>query len=123
MSWSQETRKDSQSTHAHSQVSSRVCPRLRVCLHLWCEKLLDPGGQEWNVQNTADGRPLSGIAFEELCQQRAQFLGIVDGDGGIGATDDLQHQVLHVPSLKLRTNMGPRVKISSKDFCWCIRSG
>lgn len=70
--------------------------------YLWREELLYPAGQESFVQDAADGRPLPRVALEQLRQQRAKFLGVVDGHGGVGALDDLQNQVLHVASLKLR---------------------
>lgn len=70
--------------------------------YLWREELLYPAGQESFVQDAADGRPLPRVALEQLRQQRAKFLGVVYGHGGVGAPDDLQNQVLHVASLKLR---------------------
>lgn len=76
---------------------------VRAKTHLWREEPLYPTGQEGFVEDAADGRPLPGVAFEQLCQQGAQFLGVVDGHGGVRASDDLQNKVLHVASLKLRT--------------------
>lgn len=70
--------------------------------YLWREELLYPAGQKRFIQDAADGRPLPRVALEQLRQQRAKFLGVVDGHGGVGAPDDLQNQVLHVASLKLR---------------------
>lgn len=70
--------------------------------YLWCEELLNPAGQKRFVQDAADGRPLPRVPLKQLRQQRAKFLGVVDGHGGVGASDDLQNQVLHVASLKLR---------------------
>lgn len=70
--------------------------------YLWREELLNPAGQERFVQDAADGRPLPRVPLEQLRQQRAKFLGVVDGHGGVGSSDDLQNQVLHVASFKLK---------------------
>lgn len=69
--------------------------------HLWCKELLNPAGQKRFVQDAADRWPLPRVTLKQVRQQRAKFLGVVDGHGGVGASDDLQNQVLHVASLKL----------------------
>lgn len=52
-------------------------------MHLWCKKLLYPTGEEGLFQDAADGRPLSRVPLEQLSQEGAQFLGVVDGHGGV----------------------------------------
>lgn len=86
----------------HGTHRSFVYRSVRAKTCLWREELLDPTGQKRFVEDAADGRTLPGVAFEQLCQQGAQFLGVVDGNGGVRASDDLQNKVLHVASLKLR---------------------
>ena len=75
---------------------------MRLQLYLWCEELVYSAGEEWFVQDGADRWPLPGVAFEQLAQEKLQVLGVVVGHGGVGPTDDLQNQVLHVASLELR---------------------
>ena len=70
--------------------------------HLWREKPVYPAGEEWLAQDAADRRSLPGVASEQLAQHAAQVLGVVRRDRGVGAPDDLQNQVLHVPRLELR---------------------
>lgn len=60
-------------------------------LYLWCEKPLYPTGQERFIKDAADRGPFSRAAFEKLCQKRAQILRVVDGNGWVRTTDDLQY--------------------------------
>lgn len=71
-------------------------------LYLWWEEPLYPAGKERFVKNAVDWGPLPGVAFKQLCQERAQFLGIMCRHRRKWTPDDLQHQILHVSSFKLR---------------------
>ena len=72
-----------------------------VCVYLRREEALDPVTEEGSLQHAADGGSLSRAASEQQAQQRAQVLGVMQGDRGVGPPDDLQNQVLHVAGLKL----------------------
>lgn len=76
--------------HSLDYVDS-VCMKDNCVLYLWCEEPLYPTGQERFVQYAADWGPLSRVAFKQLRQERAQFLGVVNRHGRVWATDDLQN--------------------------------
>ena len=59
-------------------------------LYLWCEESLYPTGQVRFVKDSADWRPFSGVALKQLCQERAEFLGVVNRHRRIWAANDLQ---------------------------------
>lgn len=93
--------------------------------NLWREEPLDPAGQERFVQYAQDRRPLSRVALKQLRQEGAQLLGVVERHGRVGATDDLQDQVLHVAGLKLRrkaykTHSCPLQTCHYFYLCYCI---
>lgn len=73
-------------------------------VYLWCEKLLNPAGEERFVQYAVDWGSLSRVAFKQLCKERSQFLGVVTRHRRVRPTNYLKNQVLHVASLKLRIN-------------------
>lgn len=71
-------------------------------LYLRWEEPLYPAGKERFAKDAVDWGPLPGVALKQLRQERAQVLGIMQRHGRVWATDDLQHQILHVSCLKLR---------------------
>lgn len=69
---------------------------------------MDSAREKGLVQYCTNRRSLPWVAFEQQAQESTQVLRVMHRHGRVRTSDDVQHQILHVPGLELKNRKRAR---------------